>query len=193
MPDWHAALTELIGRLGGRPDGGERPGPESLCLVTPLGEDATSAALGEDLDAERVVAVDMLFGLDRRRTVMTTPLTVPAMRDAAHGLLAADGVPVSVIHDGPGFVAPRIVAAVVNIGCDIAQQRIAAPADIDRAVALGLNYPHGPLAFGDALGPARVLRLLESMHAFYGDPRYRPSPWLARRARLGVSLLTPEG
>jgi 3-hydroxybutyryl-CoA dehydrogenase len=26
----------------------------------------------------------------------------------------------------------------------------------------------------------------------YGDPRYRPSPWLRRRALLGVSLLTDE-
>ena len=27
---------------------------------------------------------------------------------------------------------------------------------------------------------------------FYGEPRYRPSPWLRRRAQLGISLLTPE-
>jgi len=26
----------------------------------------------------------------------------------------------------------------------------------------------------------------------YADPRYRPSPWLTRRARLGVSLLTHD-
>jgi 3-hydroxybutyryl-CoA dehydrogenase len=36
------------------------------------------------------------------------------------------------------------------------------------------------------------LTILERMHAFYGDPRYRPSPWLKRRAKLRVSLLTPE-
>jgi 3-hydroxybutyryl-CoA dehydrogenase len=34
--------------------------------------------------------------------------------------------------------------------------------------------------------------LLEGLHAFYGDPRYRPSPWLRRRAMLGVPLGTPE-
>ena len=57
---------------------------------------------------------------------------------------------------------------------------------------LGLGYPQGPLAWGDALGPRIVLNVLESLQQFYGDPRYRPSPWLKRRALLGVSLLTPE-
>ena len=38
----------------------------------------------------------------------------------------------------------------------------------------------------------KILAILEAMHAFYGEPRYRPSPWLKRRAKLGISLLTPE-
>jgi len=67
-----------------------------------------------------------------------------------------------------------------------------APAELDRAVTLGLGYPKGPLAWGDSLGPLKILTILNEMSAFYGDPRYRPSPWLVRRARLGVSLLTPE-
>jgi len=123
---------------------------------------------------------------------MSTPVTSAEMRDAAHGLLASDGVPVSVIHDSPGFVCQRVLAQIVNIASDIAQQRIASPEDIDSAVTLGLGYPSGPLAWGDALGPARILAILEALQAFYGDPRYRASPWLKRRALLGVSLLVPE-
>jgi len=34
--------------------------------------------------------------------------------------------------------------------------------------------------------------VLSQMQAFYGDPRYRASPWLKRRALLGVSLLRPD-
>ena len=191
-PDGHAALARLLASLEAPLESGDRPSDQALCLVTPLGEDATTTALAEDLDAKRTVAVDTLFGLDKRRTLMTTPVTEPDHAAAARGLLGGDGVPVTVIHDSPGFVAQRIMAMVVNIACDMAQQRIAAPEDIDRAVTLGLAYPHGPLSFGDILGASRILGILAAMQRFYGDPRYRPSPWLKRRAKLGVSLLTPE-
>ena len=191
-PDGHAALRPLLDKLGASVESGSRPSAGALCLVTPLGEDATTAALAQGLDPRRTVAVDALFPLDKRRVIMGTPVTEPAVREAAHGLLAADGVPVTVIRDSPGFVAQRIVAMIANIGASIAQSRTAAPADIDKATKLGLNYPHGPLGFADALDPRRVLTVLENMHRSYGDPRYRPGVWLARRARLGVSLLTPE-
>ncbi|HJV27170.1 MAG TPA: 3-hydroxyacyl-CoA dehydrogenase [Aromatoleum sp.] len=184
-------VAALLDRLDARRDRGDRPGIDSLCIVLPLGEDATTAVLAEGLDPARTLALDPL-GLDGRRTLMRTPLTSPAMRDAARGVFAADGTPVTVINDSPGFVSQRVLATIVNIGCDIAQQRIATPEDIDRAVTLGLGYPKGPLALGDALGAPTVLAILDAMHDFYRDPRYRPSPWLVRRARLGVSLLTPE-
>jgi 3-hydroxybutyryl-CoA dehydrogenase len=85
-----------------------------------------------------------------------------------------------------------VVAHIVNIGCDIVQQRICSPADLDLAVTLGLGYPKGPLAWGDAIGGARVASILAALVAASGDPRYRPSPWLRRRASLGLSLLHPE-
>jgi 3-hydroxybutyryl-CoA dehydrogenase len=169
-----------------------RADAETVCFVCPLGRDATTTALQLGLDPERTVAIDPLFGYAKRRTLMSTPVTLPEVRDAAHALLASDGTPVSVINDSPGFVAQRVVAHIVNVGCDIVQMRIASPEDLDRAVVLGLGYPRGPLAMGDSIGAMRLLAILESMHDFYQEPRYRASPWLRRRAQLGVSLLTPE-
>lgn len=183
-------LKELIVGLGARPE--LKPTPDAVCFVAPLGADATTSALELGLDPARTVAVDPLFGFSKRRTLMKTPVTGTEVVQSAHGLLASDGVPVSVINDSPGFVAQRVVAHIVNVGCDIAQMRIATPEDLDRAVTLGLGYPRGPLAIGDALGPKRILAVLEAMHGFYQEPRYRPSPWLRRRAGLGVSLLTME-
>ena len=71
-------------------------------------------------------------------------------------------------------------------------RRQGGPADIDKAVTLGLNYPNGPFGFGDVLGVERVYKVLASMYRIYGDPRYRPNIWLTRRAKLRVSLQTPE-
>jgi 3-hydroxybutyryl-CoA dehydrogenase len=188
MPVW--CVPELKDFLSKFTNIESKPGP--LCIVAPLGDDATTTALKLGLDPANTVAIDPLFGFTKRRTLMTTPLTKPEVRDAAHALLASDGVPVSLINDSAGFVAQRVVAHIVNVGCDIAQQRIATPEDLDSAVMLGLGYPKGPLGMGDAAGAPKILAILEAMQAFYGESRYRPSPWLKRRARLGVSLLTPE-
>ena len=177
--------------MGATVEPGPVPSDGALIIVTPLGSDATTCAVDEGLDPERTVGIDTLVPLALRRTLMTTPVTLPVVRDEAHGLFASDGVAVTMIGDSPGFIAQRILATIVNIACDIAQQKIATPADIDLAVKLGLNYPSGPLAMGDALGPLKLLTILRGMQAFYGDPRYRPSPWLTRRALLGIPLTTP--
>ncbi len=187
-----AKLIELLSKLGTSVETGAKPSAKALILVTPIGEDATTAATSQGLDPKRTMAVDTLFPMVKRRTIMTTPLTDPAYRDAAHGLLASDGVPVTVCRDSPGFIAQRIIAMVVNIGCSIAQSRTASPSDIDKAVTLGLNYPNGPFKFADVLGVQNIHRILDTMNKIYADPRYRPNIWLTRRAKLGVSALTPE-
>ncbi len=187
-----AKLIELLSKLGTSVETGAKPSARALILVTPIGEDATTAATSQGLDPKRTIAVDTLFPMVKRRTIMPTPITDAAYRDAAHGLLASDGVPVTVCRDSPGFIAQRIIAMIVNIGCSIAQSRTASAADIDKAVTLGLNYPNGPFKFGDVLGVQNIHRILENMNKIYADPRYRPNIWLTRRAKLGVSLLTPE-
>jgi 3-hydroxybutyryl-CoA dehydrogenase len=171
----------------------EKPEADALFIVTPYGQDIATSITQQGLDAARTVGLDTLHepAPGRRRTLMLSPATQPAWRDAAHALLASDGAPVSVIADSAGFIAQRIIAHIVNIACDIAQQRIATPEDIDRAVTLGLGYPMGPLALGDALGTHRIHEILVNMQRVTGDMRYRPSLWLQRRVQLDMSLLAP--
>ena len=190
-PTGRAALIDMLSNVVAIDDDA-RPSSRSLCLFTPIGKDTTSCAMMEKIEPERAFAVDTLFGLEGRLTLMSTPVSDVDFRDQVHAALAAGGHAVTTIHDSPGFVNQRVVAVVVNIACDIAQQRIATPDDIDKAVRLGLGYPQGPLAMGDAVGAPTILRILNELMAFYGDPRYRPSPWLKRRAMMGLSLLTPE-
>lgn len=191
-PEGAAVLEAWVARLGGRVDHGERPGPRSLCLVAPLGEDATSAALAQGLDPARTVAVDTLFPLEKRRCLALTPVTSEAARAQAHGLFAADGRPVSVLRDGVGFVAQRMAAVLVNMACGMMQQDIASAEALDHCLVLSRGFPKGPLALGDTIGPARILRILEGLEHCHRDGAYRPSPWLVRRTRLGVSLAHPE-
>ncbi|WP_104203432.1 3-hydroxyacyl-CoA dehydrogenase [Billgrantia saliphila] len=181
-------LAELVREACWPLEDSDAPSSEALCLLTPLGEDATACAQRLGLPAERCVAVDMLAGLDKRRSLMTTPATRGEFRDAAMALLGHDGTPVSAFHDSHGFVLQRVVACIVNVGSEIAQQGVAEPPTIDRAVELGLGYPHGPLAMGDYYGSRRILTVLDNMLAATGDPRYRASPWLRRRASLDLPL-----
>jgi 3-hydroxybutyryl-CoA dehydrogenase len=192
-PELQAPLLDLIKQTGVEIETTANPSADALIVLTPVGWDLTTACLDLELDPKRSVAVDVLFGMKGPRTLMVTPATGPVSRDAAHALLASDGQPVVVINDSPGFVAQRVVAMIVNIGCGVAQRGIATPADIDKGTKLGLGYPFGPIEWGDRIGPRRVLHILERLQAFYGEPRYRPNPWLKRRALLGLPLTTPEG
>jgi 3-hydroxybutyryl-CoA dehydrogenase len=163
-----------------------------ISIVTPIGCDATTTSVEMGLDAERTVAVDEFTGILKRRVVMTTPVTNKLARDAVWGLLAADGTPVTVIEDSVGFISQRVIAMIINLGCQVAAKGIASPTDIDIAVKLGLNYPYGPLEWGDRLGASTIVRILDGLFDLMHDPRYRVCPWLRRRALLGVSLLTPN-
>jgi 3-hydroxybutyryl-CoA dehydrogenase len=187
-PELAERIAVLIAAAGIPQESGDRPSESALCVVTPLGEDATTCCVRENLDARRTVGVEALFDASRRRVVMTTPATDAQYLAMACGLFGATGAPVSVIRDSAGLVSQRVVAHIVNIACEIAQQGIADPQDIDRAVTLGLGYPLGPLAWGDQLGPRTVLAILKNLEQQTGDSRYRPSPWLQRRALLGLSL-----
>jgi 3-hydroxybutyryl-CoA dehydrogenase len=190
--DGHKALSEIVSKIGGNLESGKSPSSDALILVTPIGDDVTTTAVAQSLDPTRTLGVDTLIGLATRRTIMTNPATKADFRDAAHGLLTGDGVKASVIRDCPGFVCQRIISTICNIGCQIAQLGTAGPEDIDKAVVLGLNYPNGPLTFGNQIGPKNVLQILEACQRLYGDPRYRPSLWLRRRAELGLSLFDKE-
>ena len=189
-----AELLQLLKNLGASIETGQSPSPLALTLVAPLGFDVTTVAVVERLDPARTVGIDMLFedAATRRRVLATTPATRADMRDAAHALFARDGKPVSVIRDSGGFVTQRVVATIVNIAADMCQQGICSPQDLETAVTLGLGYPLGPLAMGDRCGPTNVLEVLFNLQTVYGDPRYRPSPWLRRRGAIGLSLLHVE-
>jgi 3-hydroxybutyryl-CoA dehydrogenase len=93
----------------------------------------------------------------------------------------------------------RIVAQLVNEAAFTAAEGIATPADIDQAMMIGLNHPRGPFEWARALGPERVVAILDELWAHEHDQRYRVAPALRRLAvepaqrRVAVDQSLPEG
>lgn len=162
-----------------------------LILIAPLGTDCSTTASRLGLDPLRTVGIDLLIDEAVVKTVMVPPGVASASVAALVGHLRTLG-DVEVIRDSPGFIAQRLLAAIVNLAGDVAQRGIASPEDIDTAVKLGLRYPHGPLEWADLVGLETVTSILSGMHETTSDPRYTTSPWLRRRASAGLSALTPD-
>ncbi|WP_210411646.1 3-hydroxyacyl-CoA dehydrogenase [Rhodoferax sediminis] len=187
-----AALPETITSLLPAARRATEPRHADVIFLAPLGADLSTTAAQLQLDAAKVIAIDPVFAGTSGVTLMACPATAASTVMAARATFAAQSVLTFVISDTPGYVASRVVACIVNLACEMAQQGIASPADIDVAVRLALGYPAGPFEWGDRLGAARVLQILEGLHATFGDQRYRPSPWLVRRARLSLPLSAPD-
>ena len=159
-----------------------------LILIGLEGEDAAGAIVRFGLPASACVGFDPVFGMDRHITLVSSAATSDEAKAAALALVAGTGRKATLINDSCGAICQRLVAMVVNIGCEIVAQQIASATDVDAAVRLGLGYPHGPLEWGDKIGPARVVRILDAIYDRTRDPRYRASLWLRRRAELGLAL-----
>lgn len=167
------------------------PGWMQLSGATLAPSDGRSATLAAAQDGPQdLVLHDLARGQGSgHRIALAAADQAPAgAARAAAGLFQALGTAVSVIDDTPGLVVLRTVAMLANEACEALLHGVATPADLDRAMLRGLNHPHGPLAWADALGPGRVLAVLDAIHAATGDPRYRASALLRRRVAAARPL-----
>ena len=198
-------LVDYLNANGITIDDNEKPNSDSLILLAIYGDDTTNAAIRYQVNPKQAVAIDMLTDLSKHRTLMPSIVTQDNFIAQAYALFGRSNkfdkssdegsnvaIDATLITESTGFVAQRVIAMVINLGCDIAMQGIATPKDINNAVKLGLGYPYGPISWGDELGAQRILLILERIHGLTGDPRYRPSPWLQRRAKLDISLFTQQ-
>lgn len=160
--------------------------PDTLLLVSALTASTTEIASWTRAP-QRVVGYSLL-----------PPLAETGMVELAAGLNSGDlamqqaatfwrtvGYEPAVVADGPGLVRGRLIACIINEAAGALQDRVASAADIDIAMQLGTNYPHGPLAWADHLGLDVVLGIMTGLYEEWGEDRYRPAPLLRRMVLAG--------
>jgi len=159
---------------------------DALVLSSALPVSTTQAAAWVS-HPERVVGIGLL-----------PPLPANGIVELARGLQTADstlerartfwqqtGQKTILVGDGPGLVRARTVCCLINEAVSALQEGVATPADIDTAMKLGTNYPHGPLEWADTIGLDTVLGVMVGLYTEWGEDRYRPAPLLKRMVLAG--------
>jgi 3-hydroxybutyryl-CoA dehydrogenase len=101
------------------------------------------------------------------------------------GFIRGLGVNCMVMEYSPGYVVARVVYRIVNEACYALFENVSASGDIDRAMRLGVNYPEGPLKWGDLIGLDTILSVLDNLEGYHRDGRFRPCPLLRRMVENG--------
>jgi 3-hydroxybutyryl-CoA dehydrogenase len=158
---------------------------DGAALYQTDGRSATQRAVASGGPACVVIDLALDYLTAPRLAVAAAQTCPQAAKDAVCGLLQAADLAVHWLPDTPGLVVMRTLAMLANEAADAVQQGVATPVAIDTAMRLGANYPCGPLAWADAVGPVQIARVLENLQAFTGEDRYRLSPYLRQRALSG--------
>jgi 3-hydroxybutyryl-CoA dehydrogenase len=88
------------------------------------------------------------------------------------------------VKESPGFATSRINALIGNEAFRMWEEGVATPADIDKALKLGLNHPMGPFELVDLVGLDVRLAILDYLHRTLGE-RFRPSRLLVEHVQAG--------
>jgi 3-hydroxybutyryl-CoA dehydrogenase len=116
------------------------------------------------------------------RHLLEVSLISETDRAALAEIASALGTPFEVTADQPGMVSARVVCMIVNEAFCTIEDGTATPANIDVAMKLGTNYPHGPVEWGRKIGLRNVCDVLSALYRETSDDRYMACELLRQEA-----------
>ncbi|MBI4535736.1 MAG: 3-hydroxybutyryl-CoA dehydrogenase [Ignavibacteriae bacterium] len=165
---------------------------KALPSKTPIFSSSVTFRGGEQ--ATWISHPDRLMGLGALPTLIEgslvefapTQFSDVSVRDAAGRFAQSLGKESEFVQDSVGLVMPRILCMLVNEACFAMGEGVAVPRDIDTAMKLGTNYPHGPLEWAARIGPRHVAAVVSALHIGFGEERYRVAPMLQNAALVNA-------
>jgi 3-hydroxybutyryl-CoA dehydrogenase len=165
----------------------DRSLPEQAVLVTLATAQSTTEIAGWTTRPGQVVG----FGALPTEVVPGLVEIAPGLDTAETATIAVEqlfttaGREVARVRDDAGLVLARILCLIVNEAAAMLMEGAATARDIDTAMKLGTNYPHGPLEWADLLGVDFVYATLAGLRVEQDEDRYRPCPLLRKMVLAG--------
>lgn len=128
------------------------------------------------LPAELMKLIEMSRGIN----------TSDAAFDAAWAFTLAAGQKPVETQDKPGFILNALLVPFNNDVIRAIEAGVASPADIDKAIKIGLGYKMGPCELLDLIGLDTQIRLSEAFYPVTLDPRASAPPLLRRMVAAGL-------
>ena len=152
----------------------------SSCNVTAMA--AATKRPGHVLGLHFFNPVPLMKLVEVVRTILTDDATVT---EATEWVRAVGKVPVQT-KDATAFIVNRLLVPYLLEAIRVYESGFASLEDIDQAMKLGTNYPHGPLEWGDQIGLDQVVGIINALGGSAGADRYRAAPMLQRLVHAGM-------
>ena len=138
---------------------------------------------------------DRVIGLHFFNPVAAMPLveivrgkdTSPQTEERALALVRSLGKEAVRVVDSPGFATSRLGVALGLEAMRMAEEGVASPADIDRAMELGYGHRMGPLKTSDLVGLDVRLAIAEALAAELPSDRFQPPEILKTLVAEGLT------
>lgn len=83
------------------------------------------------------------------------------------------------VKDEPGLISARVISMIINEAFFALGEKISTVEEIDLAMKLGTNYPHGPFEWSEKIGLQNIYHLLHKLSIT--DKRYSVAPLLEKK------------